>query len=53
VGFDREPANVGATSKEKGYLERALDLALSLKNSGKLKPEQERMLDDLRSLIAQ
>jgi hypothetical protein len=44
---------LGTTSGEKSYLQRALDLAVSLKNSGKLAPADEWMVDQLRSMVAQ
>lgn len=43
---------VGKASKDRGYLQRALEIALSLKNSGKLAPGDDRMVDGIRSLLA-
>jgi hypothetical protein len=43
---------VSTMSGEKSYLQRALNLALTLKNSGRLAPVDDWMIDDLRKMIA-
>jgi tetratricopeptide (TPR) repeat protein len=44
---------VGTTSGDKSYLQRALDLALALKNSDKLAPADDSMVEELRSMLSQ
>lgn len=46
-------AKVGTTSGEKSYLKRALDLAVALKNSGKLAPADDSLVEELRRVLSQ
>jgi tetratricopeptide (TPR) repeat protein len=44
---------LGKTSREKTYLVRALKIAVSLQEAGKLVPADEWMVDDLKKAVAQ
>lgn len=44
---------LGGTVEERSYLERALNIALLLSDSGKMPPADEWMLDELRRMLAQ
>jgi hypothetical protein len=44
---------LGTASHDKTYLNRALNIGLSLKEAGKLAPADERIVDFLRKAVAQ
>jgi len=46
-------AHFGTASGERSYLQRALDLALPLKKSGKLAPADVKLIDALQEALAQ